>query len=146
MGLEKDNGAGKETCRWKKRAWCWEKKAWRWEKGAWRSAMLKGAGGNTTPELEKRIQAFEMRCNWRLLKIWYKDHVVNKEVQRKIQASTEAYDEFLTVVSKRKLRWFGHVSRSSSLAKTILQGTVNGKRRRGRQKKRWEDNIKVWTR
>ena len=44
-----------------------------------------------------------------------------------------------------KLRWFGHVSRSSGLAKTILQGTVKGKRKRGRQKKRWEDNNKEWT-
>ena len=31
------------------------------------------------------------------------------------------------------------------LAKTILQGTVQGGRRRGRQRKRWEDNIKEWT-
>ena len=30
------------------------------------------------------------------------------------------------------------------MAKTILQGTVKGTRRRGRQKKRWEDNIKEW--
>ena len=37
------------------------------------------------------------------------------------------------------------VSRSSGLAKTILQGTIQGKRKRGRQKKRWEDNIKEWT-
>ena len=35
--------------------------------------------------------------------------------------------------------------RSSGLAKTILQGTVKGKRKRGRQKKGWEDNIKEWT-
>ena len=42
-----------------------------------------------------------------------------------------------------KIVW--HVSRSSGLAKTILQGTVKGKRKRGRQKKRWEDNIKEWT-
>ena len=53
--------------------------------------------------------------------------------------------KILTLVKKRKLRWFGHVSRSSGLAKTILQGTVKGKRKRGRQKKRWEDNIKEWT-
>ena len=33
----------------------------------------------------------------------------------------------------------------SGLAKTILQGTVKGKRKGGRQKKRWEDNIKEWT-
>ena len=32
------------------------------------------------------------------------------------------------------------------MAKSILQGTVKGARRRGRQKKRWEDNIKEWTR
>ena len=31
------------------------------------------------------------------------------------------------------------------MAKTILQGAVKGARRRGRQKKRWEDNIKEWT-
>ena len=31
------------------------------------------------------------------------------------------------------------------MVKTILQGTVKGARRRGRQKKRWEDNIKEWT-
>ena len=39
----------------------------------------------------------------------------------------------------------GHVSRSSGLAKTILQGTVKGGRRPDRQKKRLEDNIREWT-
>ena len=98
-----------------------------------------------TAELEKRTQAFEMRCYRRLLNISYKDHVTNEEVRRKIQAAIGEYDKLLTLVKKRKLRWFGHVSRSSGLAKTILQGTVKGKRKRGRQKKRWEDNIKEWT-
>ena len=87
-----------------------------------------------TAELEKRTQAFEMRCYRRLLNI-----------HRKIQAAIGEYDELLTLVKKRKLRWFGHVSRSSGLAKTILQGTLKGKRKRGRQKKRWEDNINEWT-
>ena len=98
-----------------------------------------------TADLEKRTQAFEMRCYLRLLNISYKDHVTNEEVRRKIQAAIGEYDELLTLVKKRKLRWFGHVSRSSGLAKTILQGTVKGKRKRCRQKKRWEDNIKEWT-
>ena len=52
-------------------------------------------------------------------------------------------------VEKRKLQWYGHVSRSSGLAKAILQGTVKGivkgGRRQGRQKKRWEENIREWT-
>ena len=98
-----------------------------------------------TAELEKRTQAFEMKCYRRILNISYKDHVTNEEVRRKIQAAIGEYDELLTLVKKRKLRWFGHVSRSSGLAKTILQGTVKGKRKRGRQKKRWEDNIRVDT-
>ena len=98
-----------------------------------------------TAELEKRTQAFEMRCYRMLLNLSYKGHVTNEEVRRKIQAAIGEYDELLTLVKKRKLRWFGHVSRSSGLAKTILQGTVKGKRKRGRQKKRWEDNIKDWT-
>ena len=44
-----------------------------------------------------------------------------------------------------KLQWYGHVSHSSSLAKTILQGTERGGRRQGRQRNRWEDNIREWT-
>ena len=79
------------------------------------------------------------------MNISYKDHVTIEEVRRKIQPAIGEYDELLTLVKKRKLRWFGHVSRSRGLAKTILQGTVKGKRKRGRQNKKWEDNIKEWT-
>ena len=96
-------------------------------------------------ELEKKIQAFEVRSYRRLLKISYKDYVTNEEVRRKIQAAIGESDELLTQVKKRKLRWFGHVSRSSGLAKTIQQGTLKGQRKIGRQKKRWEDNMKAWT-
>ena len=86
-----------------------------------------------------------MRCYRRLVNISYKDHVTNEEVCRKTQAAFGEYDELLTLVKKRTLRWFRHVSRSYGVAKTILQGRVKEKRKRGRQKKRWEDNIKEWT-
>ena len=98
-----------------------------------------------TAELEKGTQVFEKSYCRRLQNISYEDHVTNEEVRRKIQAVIGEYDELLTLVKKRKLRWFGHVSRSPGLAKPILQGTVKGKRKRGRQKKGWEDNIKEWT-
>ena len=39
-----------------------------------------------------------------------------------------------------QLQWYRHVSRSSGLVKAILQGTVKGGRRQGRQEKRWGDN------
>ena len=82
-----------------------------------------------TAELEKISQEFEMRCYQRLLNISYKEHVTSEKLSRKIKAAIGVYDELLTLVKKRKLRRFGHVSRSSGLAKKILQRTVKGKRR-----------------
>ena len=98
-----------------------------------------------TAELEKMTQAFEMRCYRRLLNISYNDHVTNEYIRRKIQTSIGKYDELLTLVKKWKLGWFGHISRPSGLTKTILQGTVKGKRKKDEQKKRWEDKIKEGT-
>ena len=53
-----------------------------------------------------------------------------------------SHEYLLTSVKRRKLKWHGHDTRPSGLANTILQGTVQGGRRRGRQRKRYEDNIK----
>ena len=84
----------------------------------------------------------EMRCYRKILHISYKDHVTNEEGRAKIQQAIGPHEDLLTIVKRRKLQWYGHVSRSSGLAKTILQGTVKGGRRQGRQRKRWEDNIR----
>ena len=70
--------------------------------------------------------------------------MTNEEVRNRIQNAIGVHDDLLTMVKKRKLRWYGHISRSFGVAKTILQGTVKGARK-GRQKKGWEDNIKEWT-
>ena len=61
-----------------------------------------------------------MRCYRRLLNISYKDRVTSEEVHRKIQAA----------MRQEKLRWFGYVTRSSGLAKTILQEEEEVDRRR----------------
>ena len=55
------------------------------------------------------------------------------------------HEDLLTIVKRSKLQWYGHVSRSSGLAETILQGTMKWGRRQGRQRKKWEDNIREWT-
>ena len=98
-----------------------------------------------TAELQRRIQAMEMRCYCKILHISYKDLVANEEVHAKIQQAIGPHEDLLTIVKRLKLQWYGHVSRSSGLAKTTLQGTVKGGRRQGRQRKRWEDNIREWT-
>ena len=50
-----------------------------------------------TAELEKRMQAFEMRCHRRLLNVSYKDHVTYEEVRRKIQTAFGEYGELLAL-------------------------------------------------
>ena len=75
-------------------------------------------------------------------------HVTNEEVRAKIQQAIGPHENLLTNVKRNKLQWYGYVSRSSGLAKIILQGTVKGGRRQVRQRKWWEDNInliKEWT-
>ena len=98
-----------------------------------------------TAELQRRIQAMEMRCYRKILCISYKDHVTNEEVRAKNQQAIGPHEDLLTIVKRRKLQWYRHVSRSSGLTKTSLQGTVKGGSRQGRQRKRWEDNIREWT-
>ena len=98
-----------------------------------------------TADTERRIQAFEMKCFRRILNISYKEHKTNEYVWDKITESAGKQEPLLTTIKKKKMRWFGHVTRHSSLSKTILQGTVEGGRKRGRQRKIWIDNIKQWS-
>ena len=84
------------------------------------------ASWTLTAELQRRIQAMEMRCYRKILHISYKDHVTYEEVRAKIQQVVGPHEDLLTVAKRHKLQWYGHVSRSSGLAKTILQGTVKG--------------------
>ena len=73
-----------------------------------------------------------------MLHISCKDHVTNDKVRAKIQQAIGPHEDLLTIGKRRKRQWYGHVSRLSGLAKTILQGTVKGvedkadKRRGGR--------------
>ena len=59
------------------------------------------------------------------------------------------HEDLLTIVKRRKLQWYGHVSRSSGLAKTILRGTVKGGRKdkadRGRGGKTTSGNGLAWS-
>ena len=106
--------------------------------------LYAGESWTPTAELHKRIQAMEMRCYSKILCISYKDHVSNEEVRAKIQQAIGPHEN-LIIVKRRKLQWYRHVAHSSGLAKTILQVTLKGGRRRGRQKKRWKDNTRKWT-
>ena len=66
-----------------------------------------------TEELEKKIQATKMRCFRRLLGISYRDHVTTEEVGNRIRQAIGPYEDLLTTVKKRKLRWYEHKTRST---------------------------------
>ena len=75
----------------------------------------------------------KMRCYCKILHISYTDHVTNVEVRAKIHQAIGPHEDLLTMVKRRKLQWYGHVSHSSGPTKTILHGTVKGGRRLTRQ-------------
>ena len=98
-----------------------------------------------TADLQGRTQVVEMRCYRRHLGISYRDHVTNEEVLQNVKQARGQFEDLLTTVTKRKLKWYGHVTRTNGLSKTILQKTDQGSRQRGRQKKKWANNITDWT-
>ena len=96
----------------------------------------------------KKERAMEMRHYRKTPHISYKDHVTNEEVCAKIRQVIGPHKDLLTIVKRHKLQWYGHVSRSSGLAKTILQGTVKGeedKANRGIGGKTTSGNGQAWS-
>ena len=55
------------------------------------------------------------------------------------------HDPLLTIIKKRKMQFYGHTNRAGNLGTTIMQGSVDGKRGRGRPRTTWLKNIVDWT-
>ena len=77
----------------------------------------------------------------RLLNISYKERKTNILVNNLINEKFGSYVPLLDIFMRRKLTKFGHISRHDSMSKTILQGYVEGNRKRGRPKKNWLNDI-----
>ena len=85
-----------------------------------------------------RIDAFELWCWRRLLRVPWTARRSNQSILKKI--SPEYSLEGLML--KLKLQYFGHLmQRTDSLAKTLMLGKIEGGRTRGRQRMRWWDGI-----
>lgn len=96
-------------------------------------------------ETTKRVQTFETKCFRRLLGISWGEHKTKDFVHGQVTLLAGPQEPLLAAVRKRKLLWLGHVIRHNTLPRTVLQGTLEVGRRRGRQSKNWMDNIKEWT-
>ena len=86
----------------------------------------------------RRIDAFELRCWRRLLRVSWTARRSNQSILKEI--SPECSLEGLML--KPKLQYFGHLMRrADSFEKTLMLGKIEGGRRRGGQRMRWLDGI-----
>ena len=87
---------------------------------------------------ERRIDAFEMWCWRRLLRVPWTARRSNQSILKEISPGISLEGMRL----KLKLQYFGHLMRRvDSLEKTLMLGGIGGRRRRGRQRMRWLDDI-----
>ena len=86
----------------------------------------------------QRIDAFELWCWRRLLRVPWSARRFNQSILKEISPGCSLEGMLL----KLKLQYFGHLmQRVDSLEKTLMLGGIEGKRRRGRQRMRWLDGI-----
>ena len=91
-----------------------------------------------TAETLRELQATKVRYFRKLLGISYRDRITNDAVRDRIRQAIGPYDDTFTTVKKRKLKWFGHVSRSAGLPRQFYKAQCKegeeeaGKRSDGR--------------
>ena len=86
----------------------------------------------------RRIDAFELWCWRRLLRVPWTARRANQSILKEISPGISLEGMML----KLKLQYFGHLmGRADSLEKALMLGGIGGRRRRGRQRMRWLDGI-----
>ena len=86
----------------------------------------------------RRIDAFELWCWRRLLRVPWTARRSNQSILKEISPGTSLKG----IILKLKLQYFGHLMRrSDSLEKNLMLGGIGSRRRRGRQRMRWLDGI-----
>ena len=87
----------------------------------------------------RRIDAFELWCSRRLLRVPWTARISNQSILKEISPGCSLEG----LVLKLKLQYFGHhlMQRADSQEKTLMLGGIGGRRRRGQQRMRWLDGI-----
>ena len=101
--------------------------------------VMYGCESWTVKKAERqRIDAFELWCWRRLLRVPWAARRSNKSILNEISPGCSLEGLML----KLKLQYFGHLMRrDDSLEKTLMLGKIEGRRRRGQQRMRWLDGI-----
>ena len=86
----------------------------------------------------RRIDAFEVWCWRRLLRVPWSARISNQSILKEISPGCSLEGLML----KLQLQYFGHLMRrADSLEKSLMLGKIEGRRRRGQQRMRWLDDI-----
>ena len=101
--------------------------------------VMYGCESRTVKKPEcRRIDAFELWCWRRLLRVSWSARRSNQSILKEISPGCSLEGLML----KLKLQYFGHLmQRADSLEKTLMLGKIEGRRRGGRQRMRWLDGI-----
>ena len=101
--------------------------------------VMYGCESWTIKKVERRrIDAFELWCWRRLLRVPWTARKSNQSILKEISPGCSLEGLML----KLKLQYFGHLMRrADSFEKTVMLGKIEGRRSRGRQRMRWLDGI-----
>ena len=90
----------------------------------------------------QRIDAFELWCWRRLLRVPWTARRSNQSILKEIIGRTDVGCSLEGLMLKLKLQYFGHLMwRADSFEKTLMLGKIEDRRKRGRQRLRWLDGI-----
>ena len=107
------------------------------------SVLLFGCESWTiSKEMRKRLEAAEMWFLRRMLRIPWTARRTNVEVLQMARTKRE----LMATIRKRQLGFLGHLLRGAGIEKDCLLGMIEGTRARGRQRRKFMDGIKEWTR
>ena len=106
------------------------------------TVLTYGDGWTLAKADEKRIESAEMWIYCRLLRVSWTEHRTDESILLELNTTRQ----LLGFVVRRKLSYLGHTMRDGGceLVKCVIQGKVNGKRRRGRPNTSYSSNITKW--
>ena len=107
-----------------------------------KSVLLYNSETWTLKERDKsRLRVFEMTCLRKIEGVTRRDRIRNEEIRGRLHVQQDIVGD----IAKRRLRYFGHISRMDDgrYPKIAFNGYVYGQRRRGRPKKRWIDVVRA---
>jgi len=94
----------------------------------WSVALYGSETWTIRKEDMRRLEAFEMWIWRRMEKVSWTEHMTNEEVLQRVDEKRS----LITTIRERQKNWIGHVLRGDSLLREIIEGRMEGKRRRGR--------------